>query len=263
MLSALVTGASRGVGKGVATALHAAGYRVFAPGRTIETADLASRIVRIPCNHTDDEQTAAAVARIARDTPSLDLVVNNSWGGYERMMEDGRFTWGLPFWQQPAHRWSSMMDAGVRAAWAVSSRAVPLMLSEEPLPQKRGLIVNISVWAAQKFIGNTINGVSKAATDKLTADMAHELRPHGISVISLYPGLVRTEAVLEAAKFGVFTLDNSESPEFIGRVIARLAHDPRLADRSGTVVVAAQAAAELGVTDVDGKQPAPLTLQTA
>jgi NAD(P)-dependent dehydrogenase (short-subunit alcohol dehydrogenase family) len=99
-----------------------------------------------------------------------------------------------------------MMDAGVRAAWAVSARAVPLMLE-----QKRGLIVNISVWSAQKYIGNTIYGVSKAATDKLTADMAHELRPHGISVISLYPGLVRTDAVLEAAKFGVFKLDNSES----------------------------------------------------
>src|SRR5204863_5781956 len=155
-----------------------------------------------------------------------DIVVNNSWGGYAQMMEDGKFTWSLPFWRQPAHRWSSMMDAGVRAAWAVSSRAVPLMI-----PQHRGLIVNISVWSAQKYIGNTIYGVSKAATDKLTADMAHELRPHGISVISLYPGLVRTEAVLDAAKFGVFKLDNSESPEFLGRVIAALAADPRLADR--------------------------------
>jgi NAD(P)-dependent dehydrogenase (short-subunit alcohol dehydrogenase family) len=154
-----------------------------------------------------------------------------------------------------------MMDAGVRAAWAVSSRAVPLML-----PQHRGLIVNISVWAAQKFIGNTIYGVAKAATDKLTADMAHELRPHGVAVISLYPGLVRTESVLEAAKYGVFDLANSESPEFIGRVVAALAapaNDTELLARSGTVVVAAQAAMELGVVDVDGKQPTPLTLQTA
>ena len=150
-----------------------------------------------------------------------------------------------------------MMDAGVRAVWAVSSRAVPLML-----PHKRGLIVNISVWSSQKFIGNTIYGVSKAATDKLTADMAHELRPHGISVISLYPGLVRTENVLEAAKYGVFDLSKSESPEFIGRVVAALARDPNLAGRSGRVVVAAQAAIELGVTDVDGRQPPVLTLDT-
>jgi NAD(P)-dependent dehydrogenase (short-subunit alcohol dehydrogenase family) len=257
---ALVTGASRGVGKGIATALHDAGYRVFATGRTIESADLASGIIRLRCDHTNDD-AAAAFARIAEAVPSIDLVVNNAWGGYERMMDGGQFTWGLPFWQQPAHRWSSMMDAGVRAAWAVSSRAVPLML-KPPLPQRRGLIVNISHWAAQKRIGNTIYGVAKAATDKLTADMAEELRTHGIAVLSLYPGLVRTEAVLDAARYGVFDLATSESPEFIGRVIAALAGDPRLLERSGTVVVAAQAAIELGVKDIDGKQPPALTLET-
>jgi NAD(P)-dependent dehydrogenase (short-subunit alcohol dehydrogenase family) len=254
---AVVTGASRGVGKGVAIALHDAGYTVFGTGRTIESADLPPAVVRIRCDHTNDADTAAVFARIAESTPSLDVVVNNSWGGYERMMDDGKFTWALPFWQQPAHRWSSMMDAGVRAAWAVSSRAVPMMQ-----PNKRGLIVNISVWSAQKFIGNAIYGVAKAATDKLTADMAHELRPHGIAVISLYPGLVRTESVLAAAAQGWFKLDNSESPEFLGRVIAALAVDPRLAERSGMVVVAAAAAMELGVADIDGKHPVPLTLDT-
>jgi NAD(P)-dependent dehydrogenase (short-subunit alcohol dehydrogenase family) len=254
---ALVTGASRGAGKGIATALHDAGYRVFATGRTIESADLPSGITRLRCDHTNDADTDAAFARIQQETPALDVVVNNSWGGYERMVDGGQFTWGLPFWQQPAHRWTSMMDAGVRAAWAVSSRAVPLMI-----PQRRGLIVNISVWAARKFIGNAIYGVSKAATDKLTADMAHELSAHGISVVSLYPGLVRTEAVLAAAAQGWFALDNSESPEFLGRVIAALAADPALPERSGKVVVAAEAAVALGVKDVDGKQPAPLTLET-
>ena len=259
---ALVTGASRGVGKGVATALLEAGYAVFATGRTIESSDLPAGITRIRCDHTNDDETAAVFARIAESSPVIDVVVNNSWGGYEQMVENGQFTWGLPFWQQPAHRWSSMMDAGVRAAWAVSARAVPMML-QNPSRNGRGLIVNISLWAAQKFIGNTIYGVSKAATDKLTADMAHELRKHGISVVSLYPGLVRTEAVLAAASQGWFKLDNSESPEFIGRVIAALARDPRSSSRSGTVVVAAQAARELGVVDVDGKQPLPLTLETA
>jgi len=257
MPNALVTGASRGVGKGVAMALNDAGYTVFGTGRTIESADLPSAIVRIRCDHTNDADTDAVFARIAERTPSLDVVVNNSWGGYARMMDDGKFTWALPFWQQPAHRWTSMMDAGVRAAWAVSSRAVPMMLQS-----KRGLIVNISVWSAQKFIGNTLYGVAKAATDKLTADMAHELRPHGVAVISLYPGLVRTESVLEAAKYGVFDLSKSESPEFIGRVIAALARDPRVAERSGQVVVAAAAALELGVVDIDGKRPVPLTVDT-
>lgn len=92
------------------------------------------------------------------------------------------FTWQLPFWEQPALRWTGMMDAGLM------------------VKRRRGLIVNIGYWAARKFLGNVIYGVAKAATDKMTADLAHELRPYGVSVISLYPGLVRTEAVLEAAK---------------------------------------------------------------
>jgi len=130
------------------------------------------------------------------------------------------------------------------------------------VPRKRGLIVNISHWAAQKHIGNAIYGISKSATDKMTADMAHELRPHGIAVVSLYPCLVRTELVLAAAAGGWFDLSNSESPEFIGRVIAALARDPRLMERSGKVLVAAALALEYGVTDVDGRQPAPLTLES-
>ena len=150
-----------------------------------------------------------------------------------------------------------MMDAGVRAAFIAASHAARIMV-----PQKRGLIVNISRWAAQKHIGNAIYGISKAATDKMTADMAHELRPHGIAVVSLYPGLVRTELVLAAAARGWFDLANSESPEFIGRVIAALAGDPRLMEHSGKVCVAAALAQEYGVSDVDGKHPTPLTLET-
>ena len=257
MPAALVTGASRGVGKGVATALHDAGYTVFATGRSIATAVLPAAIVRIPCDHTDDAQTAGAFDRIAAAVDRLDVVVNAAWGGYERMVEDGKFTWTLPFWEQPAHRWTGMMDAGLRSAWSVSSRAVRLML-----PHRHGLIVNVSFWPAQKYIGNAIYGVSKAATDKLTADMAHELRPHGIAAVSLYPGLVRTESVLAAAAQGWLNLANSESPEFIGRVVAALARDPRLGERSGTVLVAAAVAAELGVTDIDGRQPVALTLET-
>jgi NAD(P)-dependent dehydrogenase (short-subunit alcohol dehydrogenase family) len=167
------------------------------------------------------------------------------------MVEDGRFTWALPFWEQPRWRWDAMISAGVRAAFVASQLAAARMVAT-----KRGLIVNISVWAAQKYIGNALYGVAKAATDKLTADTAHELRAHGVSVVSLYPGLVRTEAVLAA---GVFDLSNSESPQFIGRVIAALAADPNVAQRSGQVLVAAAVAREYGVTDVDGRSPRPLT----
>jgi len=258
MRVAFVTGASRGVGRGIAIGLAQAGFKVFATGRSIDEADLPGAVVRISCDHLRDEETAAAFDQVAREAGALDVLVNSAWGGYERMVEDNRFTWPLPFWQQPEHRWSSMMDAGVRAAFVASSQAARIMV-----PQQRGLMVNLSYWAAQKHMGNVIYGVAKAATDKMTADMAHELRPHGIAVVSLYPGLVRTEAVLRAAEAGWLDLSNSESPEFIGRVVAALAGDPKLMQRTGKVAVAAVTAAELGVKDVDGRQPKPLKLETA
>lgn len=121
---------------------------------------------------------------------------------------------------------------------------------------------NLSYGAARKHIANGIYGISKAATDKMTADMAEELRPYGVAVISLYPGLVRTEAVMAAAQQGWLDVSNSESPEFIGRVVAALAGSPGLLERTGKIV-AAVAAAELGVRDVDGRQPRALTLETA
>ena len=257
MKTALVTGASRGVGRGVTIALVAAGYRVFATGRSITTADLPAAVVRHRCDHTNDDNVAQVFAQIAGAGAPLDLLVNNAWGGYERMVDaSGRFTWLLPFWEQPDYVWSSMMDAGVRAAYFASVHAARLMI-----PNKRGLIVNVSLWAAQKHVANVVYGISKAATDKLTADTAHELKPHGVSVVSLYPGMVRTESVLKAAEGGWLDISNSESPEFIGRVIAGLADDPTTFERTGNVLVAAQEAIRLGITDVDGRQPTPLTLE--
>ena len=241
------------MGRGVATALADAGFEVYATGRTIAEAGLPPSITSLACDHHDDAQTARVFAQI----PELDVLVNNAWGGYERMVENGQFTWGLPFWQQPAHRWTSMIDLGVRAAFVASAHAAPLMIA-----RKTGLIVNIGFWAAQKYIGNSLYGIAKAATDKMTADLAHELRPHGVAVVSLYPGLVRTESVLEAAQAGWLNLANSESPEFIGRAIAALHRDPQLMQRSGQVLIAAKIAQELGVADIDGKQPTPLTLDT-
>jgi len=255
---ALVTGASRGVGRGTAIGLASAGFRVFATGRGIEAADLPASVVRIRCDHLNDGETANAFAQVGANEGRLDLLVNSVWGGYERMTENGEFTWGLPFWQQPTHRWTSMMDAGVRASFVAAAEAAKLMV-----PARSGLIVNISVWAAKKYIGNSIYGISKAAMDKMSADMAHELRSHNVAVVSLYPGMVRTEAVMAAAAGGWLDISNSESPEFIGRVIAALVAQRDPMRRSGEVVVAAQLAIELGVLDIDGRQPHPLTLETA
>jgi dehydrogenase/reductase SDR family member 1 len=126
---------------------------------------------------------------------------------------------------------------------------------------RSGLIVNLSFWAARKHLGNALYGCAKAATDKLSADMAYELAPHGVSVVSLYPGLVRTEAMLAAA--GAFDLSNAESPPFIGRAVRALAADPAVAKRSGQALVAAQLGIDYGFTDIDGRQPRRLTLAEA
>jgi dehydrogenase/reductase SDR family member 1 len=249
---ALVTGASRGVGRGVALGLSHAGATVFATGRTVAAAGLGPDITTIACDHTDDSAVARVFRQIEEAAGRLDILVNAAWGGYERMVEDGQFTFVAPFWQQPAWRWEAMVTAGVRAAFVASQHAARMML-----PARRGLIVHISSWAAQKHIANTLYGIAKAATDKMAADMAHELAPHGVTAVSLYPGLVRTEAVLAA---GVFDLSNSESPEFIGRAVAALAGDPAVARWNGSVLIAAALAREYGFPDIDGRQPRPLTL---
>ncbi len=207
------------------------------------------------CDHTDDDAVQRLFDRIGAEQSRLDILVNNAWGGYERMVEDGRFTWADPFWEQPLWRWEAMMNAGVRAAFLASQQAARMMM-----PARTGLIVNISQWAAQKHLGNLLYGLSKAATDKLTADAAHELREHEVMVVSLYPGLVRTEAVLAAE---VFDLTNSESPEFLGRAVAALASDPYVARWSGQVVVAAALAEHYRFTDVDGNRPRLVTLAEA
>ena len=269
---AVVTGASRGVGKGIALGLGEAGSTVYITGRTIknktdvgklggtvfstaeEVTALGGKGIGIPCDHTDDAQVEAVFKRIAKESKKIDLLINNAWAGYENMREGSRFTYFKPFWEQPFWRWNAMFDAGVRAAYTASAFAARSMTKK-----KSGLIVNISFWSAQVYMSNTQYGVSKAAVDKMSEYMAHELKKFNVAVVSLYPGLVRTESVLKNAKH--FDMSNSESPQFIGRVVAALATDPNIMKKSGKVLVAAQEALEYGIQDIDGKQPRPLTLK--
>ena len=251
---AVVTGGTKGVGRGVARQLADDGARVFVTGRSAADSErIAAQTTMIRCDHRQDGDVEAAFDRIIGEAGTIDVLVNNVWGGYEQMIENGQFTWPKPFWEQPIWRWDAMFAAGVRAHYRASQLAAPTMVAV-----RRGLIVNISFWSAQKHVGNVAYGVSKAATDKLTADMVHELRAHGVAVVSLYPGLVRTEKVMEAAAW--LDLSNSESPEFIGRAISALASDPDVLHRSGKVLVAASLAAEYDFADVDGKRPRALTL---
>jgi dehydrogenase/reductase SDR family member 1 len=269
---AVVTGASRGVGKGIALGLGEAGATVYVTGRTIKdktdveklggtvysTAEavtvLGGKGIPIECDHREDSQVEAAFKRIAKESKRIDILVTNAWGGYEKMREGKSFTYFKPFWEQPFWRWDAMFTAGVRAAYTSSAFAARMMTKK-----KSGLIVNISFWSAQVYLSNTQYGVSKAAVDKMSEYMAHELKKYKVAVVSLYPGLVRTESVLRNAKH--FDMSNSESPQFIGRVVAALATDPNIMKKSGKVLIAAQEALEYGIKDIDGKQPRALTLE--
>lgn len=269
---AVVTGSSGGVGKGVALGLGEAGATVYVTGRRMDKGDapwfgtvpetvaevtqLGGKGIGIRCDHRNDDEVEAVFRQVADEQGRIDILVNNVWGGYEGMVENGEFTWGNPFWKQPLWRWEAMFDAGARAHFTASRLAAPMMVA-----QKSGLIVNISFWAAQKHMANVIYGASKAATDKLATDMAHELREYNVAAVSLYPGLVRTEEVMRNAEY--FDMSNSESPQFIGRAVAALAADPNVMQKSGQVLVAAQLALEYGFTDIDGKQPRPVTLEEA
>ncbi len=271
---ALVTGASRGVGKGIALGLGEAGATVYVTGRTVqagqasvalpgtigETAAAVTALgglgLALQCDHRDDAQVAAVFERIQHEQGRLDILVNNVWGGYEHFNDGTEFWKEKGFWTMPLARWDKAFQAGVRAHYVASVFAAPLMIA-----RRSGLIANISFFAAQKDNAGVAYGVAKAATDRLAATMAYELREHNVAALSIYPGLVRTESVLKAG--GFFDLSNSESPQFIGRAVAALAPDPNRMQKSGQVLVAAALALEYGFTDIDGKQPRPLTVAEA
>src|SRR5260370_32846756 len=153
---AVVTGATKGVGRGIGRELARHGARVFATGRSAPDHErLDEKITGIRCDHTIDNQVEAAFKLIVREANAIDILVNNVWGGYERMVEDGNFTWPKPFWEQPLWRWNAMFSAGVRAHYHASQLAAPSMIT-----QRRGLIVNISFLAAPQHSRNVSYGVS-------------------------------------------------------------------------------------------------------
>ena len=254
---ALVTGASRGVGKGIAQALGEAGVTVYVTGRTVNegeatvplpgtvgaTAEAITQAggkgIAIACDHRDDAQVQAAFERIKREQSRLDLLVNNAWAGYEGWVNGKYAEAGPHFWEKPLDYWAENLD-GLRWAYVASVFAVPLLL-----PQG-GLVVNVSNGTSNP--GDPAYSIAKSGTDRLTLDTAEQLREHNVAVIGLYPGLVRTENVLVNAEW--FDMSNSESPLFTGRAVAALAADPNLMNKTGKVFQVANLAREYSFEDV-------------
>lgn len=263
---ALVTGASRGVGCGIAMSLGEAGATVYVTGRTVEgspaavplagtiqrTAAEVTRLggqgIAVRCDHRDDAQVEAVFQRIRDEQGRLDILVNNAWAGYEGYHANTYPPPGVPLWDRPAAFWDENL-IGVRWTYIASRLAAPIMIA-----QHQGLIVNISFGALMP--GNAAYNVAKTATDRLAWEMAQVLQEYHVTVLSLYPGLVRTEGVLLNAQY--FDLSNSESPQFTGRAVAALAADPHLLERTGQAWVVARLAEEYGFDDIDGKRPRPI-----
>lgn len=267
---ALVTGASRGVGKGIALSLAEAGATVYITGRTVneggsasclsgtiyQTAEdidkLGGKCIAIQCDHTNDSEVEGVFRLIKEENNKLNILVNNVWGGYQHYTDGTEFWHEKGFWTLPTSRWDSMFQSGIRAHYVASALAAPLLLQQDD-----SLIVTISFFSSKLTNQGVAYGAAKAASDHMVACMAEELKGHNVAAVSLYPGIVRTESVMKAAEH--LDLSNSESPQFIGRAVVALATDPNIMDKTGSVLIAAELAIEYGFTDVDGKQPRPLT----
>jgi len=256
----VVTGASRGVGRGIAVALGAEGATVYLSGRTMDAAGeeiggslrqtaeeidaRGGRGVPVRCDHGVDEDVQALFARVESEQGRCDILVNNVFA-----IPSGEM-FGTAFWKQPIGFWDTMHRVGLRSHYVASVYAAPLLLKSQ------GLIANISSFGGASYQVNVAYGVGKAGVDRLARDMARDLKPHGVCSVALYPGVVRTERVLAGEL--PFSTEVSESPEFTGRAIAALFADPKRMDKTGRVHVVAELAEEYGFDDVDGTRPPSL-----
>lgn len=252
---ALVTGGSRGVGRGVATALAVAGWTVYVTGRsaqrlqgTIDAAAAANAtgsIIPVECDHADDEHVAAVFARINSEQGRLDLLVNNVWTNPKNFLG-----FASTFWERPVSDWESLIGIGLRAHYVASVEAARIMV-----PQGSGQIVHISSFGSRAPFHTVLYGMSKTALDKMASDMAHDLRDTGVRCNSLWLGLIRTELLLSFGMddFNGFPLDRAEDPEFVGRVIDALTADPDVPN--GATIITAEYGREHNIVNNDGQTP--------
>jgi NAD(P)-dependent dehydrogenase (short-subunit alcohol dehydrogenase family) len=285
---AVVTGASRGAGRGIAQELGAAGATVYVTGRSTraqpadsygqilresemqalpgsidDTAEEVTRLggtgIAVRCDHRDEAEVRALFDRVEREQGRLDVLVNNAWGGHEVF---SMAAFGAPFWEQDLAQWDAMFTGGVRNHLVASRIAAPIYIR-----QGGGLIVTTTYWDRGNYLrGNLFYDLAKAAMNRLAFSMAEELRPHGVASLAVSPGWMRTEFVLAGHKAdettwrGVPALARTESTRYVGRAVAALAADPEVMRRSGGIHRVGDLAAEYGFTDVDGRLVPPFEL---
>ena len=257
----VVTGATRGVGRGVAVELAAQGALVYATGRTAregesrwpgslestiaEAASLGGEVEGVLCDHRDDEQVRAVFDRVVASHGRVDLLVNNAFLIPDEMDP------AAPFWETSIDCWDDMHQVGARSAYVGTWMAAPIMIR-----QGGGLIANISSEGARFYTLHPAYGAAKAALDRTARDCAHELREHGVAIVTLWPSFVTTERMLalDAEAWGL-ELDGAESPRFAGRGVAALLLDADVMSRSGRVWTTRQLAEIYGFRDLDGSLP--------
>ncbi|HUY09049.1 MAG TPA: SDR family NAD(P)-dependent oxidoreductase [Candidatus Dormibacteraeota bacterium] len=267
---ALVTGASRGLGRGVATVLGGAGATVYVTARSgrdrpavaefphsvDETAEEVSaaggRGIAVVCDHTQDEQVQDLFAQIRTEHGRLDVLVGNAWGGYMPYAE--HMDWFTkPFWEQSMDRWEGMFTAGLRSHLATCLYGLPLMRETG-----RGLLVLTTFTRGNRYLGNVFYDLAKNAVPRFITLLADELDESQLAVVGLSPGWVAVERMtgLDASQQA-----EMESPSYTGRAVLALALDPAVGRRSGQTLAVGELARSYGFTDLDGRQPTPYTIE--
>jgi NAD(P)-dependent dehydrogenase (short-subunit alcohol dehydrogenase family) len=260
---AVVTGASRGAGKGIALALGAEGATVYVtgrsqkegdaplPGTVFATAEAITRAggrgIAVACDHADDNQVEALFARIARESGRIDILVNNATFLHDQLIEKG------PFWEKSLDL-VDILDVGLRSGYVASWHAAPLMAKN-----KNGLIAFTSSFGASCYMHGPGYGAQKVGIDKFAKDMAVDFRPYNVCAVSIWMGMLKTDRTRrvmdsEPAKYAGFW-DIAESPEFTGHLISAIYRDPNRQAKSGQVLIGAEAALEYGLKDGDRQPP--------
>jgi dehydrogenase/reductase SDR family protein 1 len=255
---AVVTGASRGIGKGIAEGLGEAGATVYVTGRT-ESAedppaplsvqatarsvtDFGGKGIAVAVDHNDDDQVKALFERIAKEQGRLDVLVNNVY----QIPTPPALSGG--FWEHPVSVWDDQCGVGLRGYYVASVFAAPLMVA-----QRSGLIVNISSRGGREYVFGTAYGVGKAGVDRMAKDVSVELKDYDCAALSLSPSKVKTEFILDMVAEGKMQLDpeQAQSVRYSGRCVAALAMDPEIMERSGGIYTVSELAEVYGFTDPD------------